>query len=59
MALVCFGLVGGSEDLEPIEWRIWAGKVEKAPCGGPYLGLEQRTGFVDIRVCNIKHFVVQ
>jgi hypothetical protein len=41
----------GAEQLQPIEWRVWAGKVEKEMKGGPYMGLEERMGFVDIRVC--------
>lgn len=40
----------GAEQLQPIEWRVWAGKVEKEMNGGPYMGLEERIGFVDIRV---------
>ncbi len=40
----------GAEDLKPINWRVWAGKVEKeSGGGGPYQGLEERMGFVDIR----------
>ena len=38
------------EELQPIEWRVWAGKVERERKGGPYIGLEERMGFVDIRV---------
>ena len=40
----------GAEELQPIEWRVWAGKVERERKEGPYLGLEERMGFVDIRV---------
>ena len=50
-ALICLGLVMGTEELQPIEWRVWAGKVERERKGGPYGGLEERMGFVDIRVC--------
>jgi len=48
--LICLGIVVGAEQLQPIEWRVWAGKVEKEMKGGPYMGLEERMGFVDIRV---------
>ena len=41
----------GTEELQPIEWRVWAGKVERERKGGPYAGLEERMGFVNIRVC--------
>ena len=40
----------GAEELKPISWRVWAGKVEReSGGGGPYQGLEERMGFVDIR----------
>ena len=52
VALICVGLVMGAEELQPIEWRVWAGKAEKEGRGGPYMGLEERMGFVDIRVCH-------
>ena len=49
--MICVGLVVGAEDLKPITWRVWAGKVEKeSGGGGPFQGLEDRLGFVDIRV---------
>lgn len=62
--LVCLGLVLGSADLRPIQWRVWAGKieregekgfmngsgeVEKDYVGNPFRLLESRPGFVDIR----------
>lgn len=47
--LICIGLVSGVEELQPIEWRVWAGKVERDRKGGPYTGLEERMGFVNIR----------
>lgn len=41
----------GAADLKPISWRVWAGKVEReSGGGGPFQGLEDRMGFVDIRV---------
>ncbi|KAH8592473.1 magnesium transporter [Bisporella sp. PMI_857] len=61
---VCVGLVLGTPDLRPIEWRVWAGKieregergfltgdgeVEKDYIGNPFKVLEIRPGFVDIR----------
>ena len=39
----------GAEDLKPISWRVWAGKAERERGGGPYQGLEERIGFMDIR----------
>ena len=56
VALICIGLVTGMEELQPIAWRVWAGKVETEGNGmgmrrgGPWAGLEERMGFVDIRV---------
>ncbi|KAI2791207.1 hypothetical protein POX_c04063 [Penicillium oxalicum] len=50
VVIVSIGLVLGAEKLKPISWRDWAGEIEKE--GGvrnPYLGLEQRHGFWDIR----------
>ena len=49
--MICVGLVSGAEELKPITWRVWAGKVEReSRGGGPYQGLEERVGFVDIWV---------
>lgn len=49
--MICVGLVVGAEDLKPITWRVWAGNVERESGGaGPFQGLEDRLGFVDIRV---------
>ena len=48
---ICVGIVSGADQLQPISWRIWAGEQEKRSGeGGPYQGLEDRMGFVDIRV---------
>ncbi|RKF63191.1 putative transmembrane protein 32 protein [Erysiphe neolycopersici] len=62
--LTCLGLVLSTPDLEPIQWRVWAGKIEregegrvfnsdgfiKRGCSGnPIKALESRPGFVDIR----------
>jgi hypothetical protein len=61
--LLCVGLVLGSAELKPIEWRVWAGELERnktaktqsingdalGPRGNPYAALEQRQGFLDIR----------
>ena len=50
--LVCFGLVGGADRLRPIKWSVWAGNIEREGGGAnPYRGLEERAGFLDIRVC--------
>ncbi|KAL8671221.1 MAG: hypothetical protein Q9168_004275 [Polycauliona sp. 1 TL-2023] len=51
VVLICVGLVMGAEQLKPINWRVWAGQVEKeSGGGGPFQGLEHRVGFMDIRV---------
>jgi hypothetical protein len=61
---VCLGLVLGSPQYRPIQWRVWAGKIEregekgftnddgkldKDYIGNPFKVLESRPGFVDIR----------
>lgn len=52
--LICLGFVTGAEALQPIRWRIWAEKVkkegEREGGVGAIEGLEDRAGFVDIRV---------
>lgn len=63
-AVICFGLVLGTPPLRPIQWRVWAGKVEREGeegfmdaegevsrdyVGNPFKMLETRPGFVDIR----------
>jgi len=62
--IISFGLVLGTSTLRPIQWRVWAGQIErqgeagfknssgevdKAYIGNPYRLLESRPGFVDIR----------
>lgn len=50
--LLCLGLVAGVDRLQPISWNVWAGNIEKEGGGAnPYRGLEERAGFLDIRVC--------
>ncbi|KAI9819997.1 MAG: hypothetical protein M1827_006568 [Pycnora praestabilis] len=61
VVLICFGLVVGSAELRPISWRVWAGQIEREAISGengregegvnPFRGLEERVGFLDIRVC--------
>ncbi|MCJ1291511.1 hypothetical protein MMC34_003056 [Xylographa carneopallida] len=51
--LICVGLVLGAEELRPISWRVWAGRVQKGK-GQPGEGYEwleggKRKGFLDIR----------
>ncbi|KAM3071188.1 hypothetical protein ACMFMG_008783 [Clarireedia jacksonii] len=61
---VCLGLVLGTPELRPIQWRVWAGQIEregekgftnadgevdKDYMGNPFRVLESRPGFVDIR----------
>lgn len=58
------GLVANTPKLRPIQWRVWAGKVEREGeqgflqssgevdkdfVGNPFRVLETRPGFVDIR----------
>ena len=49
-----------SPELKPIEWNVWAGRLEKSKearvmkevgvgGGNPYAVLEERPGFLDIR----------
>ncbi|OCK85910.1 hypothetical protein K432DRAFT_342160 [Lepidopterella palustris CBS 459.81] len=57
--LICIGVVLASPDLKPIQWSKWAGKLEREGRkevregeiqeGNPYLQLEVRKGFLDIR----------
>jgi len=48
--LVSLGLVAGAERLKPISWSKWAGNIEREGGGAnPFLGLEERAGFLDIR----------
>jgi membrane magnesium transporter 1 len=62
--MICLGLVLGTAQLRPIQWRVWAGKIEregekgfmsgdgrldKDYVGNPFKLLESRPGFVDIR----------
>jgi membrane magnesium transporter 1 len=45
--------VAGADPLKPINWNVWAGKIERE--GGarnPFRGLEERAAFLDIRVGN-------
>jgi hypothetical protein len=61
---VCVGLVMGTPELRPIQWRVWAGKIEREGekgfmngdgqvdsdyVGNPFRMLESRPGFIDIR----------
>ncbi|KAI1436578.1 magnesium transporter [Xylaria sp. CBS 124048] len=62
--IICLGLVSGTSQLRPVNWRVWAGKIEqegeagfknssgeieKDYMGNPFRLLESRPGFVDIR----------
>ncbi|KAI6359932.1 hypothetical protein MCOR25_006874 [Pyricularia grisea] len=57
LLIICLGLVLGTPHLRPIQWREWAGKIEregdkegdKDYVGNPYRFLESRPGFVNIR----------
>lgn len=51
LVLLSIGLVLGAEQLKPISWSVWAGQIEKEGGGrNPYRKLEERPGFMDIRV---------
>ncbi|KAM0517917.1 hypothetical protein D7B24_006355 [Verticillium nonalfalfae] len=62
--LVCLGIITGASNFRPIQWRVWAGKIEREGevgflngsgvsdndyVGNPFRILESRPGFVDIR----------
>lgn len=62
--IICLGIVAGSDDLLPIRWDIWAGKIEREGeagflstgsnvdggfRGSPFAVFESRLGFLDIR----------
>ncbi|GLI73808.1 hypothetical protein PoHVEF18_002037 [Penicillium ochrochloron] len=50
VVIVSVGLVLGAEKLKPISWRDWAGEIERnGGARNPYLSLEERHGFWDIR----------
>ena len=49
-----------SQELKPIQWNVWAGRLERSKearaikefgvgGGNPYAALEDRPGFLDIR----------
>jgi hypothetical protein len=62
--ILLVGLVLGTRPLRPLEWRVWAGKIEREGAegfmdnsgavdkdymGNPFSMLESRPNFVDIR----------
>ncbi|KAI2732653.1 hypothetical protein CBS147332_1792 [Penicillium roqueforti] len=48
--IVSIGLVFSAQKLKPISWREWAGEIERnGGARNPYLSLEERYGFWDIR----------
>jgi hypothetical protein len=58
--LLCVGVVLGSQDLKPIQWSVWAGRLERSKeareikevgvgGGNPFANVEERPGFLDIR----------
>jgi len=60
VSLLCIGIVLGSQDFKPIQWREWAGTTEREKQkdinnldqgigGNPYKALDERAGFLDIR----------
>ncbi|KAK3672704.1 hypothetical protein LTR78_007516 [Recurvomyces mirabilis] len=61
--LLCAGVVLSSPELKPIQWNVWAGRLERSKeareikevgvgGGNPYAGLEERAGFLDIRAAS-------
>ncbi|KAJ5127218.1 Magnesium transporter [Penicillium atrosanguineum] len=50
VVIVSVGLVLSADKLKPISWRDWAGQIEQnGGARNPYLSLEERYGFWDIR----------
>ncbi|KAK3362852.1 magnesium transporter [Lasiosphaeria hispida] len=64
LLVVIFGLVLGTRPMRPIQWHVWAGKLEREGeegfldsegevnrdyVGNPFRSLETRPGFIDIR----------
>ncbi|KAI1005829.1 hypothetical protein K3495_g2389 [Podosphaera aphanis] len=64
IAIICLGLVLGTPELRPIQWREWAGRIEREDgnrllsgdgltdkdyIANPFKVLESRPGFLDIR----------
>ncbi|USW47707.1 Putative membrane magnesium transporter [Septoria linicola] len=58
--LLCVGVVIGSPDLKPIQWNVWAGRLERSKearevtavgvgGGNPFAVLEERPSFLDVR----------
>ena len=58
--LLCVGTVLSSPGLKPIQWNVWAGRLERnngaremkevgVGGGNPYAALEETPGFLDIR----------
>ena len=62
--VLCMGLILGTSLLRPIQWRVWAGRIEREGeegfadaagevskdfIGNPFRVLETRPAFVDIR----------
>ena len=60
VALLCAAVVLSAPSLQPIRWHVWAGQIErrgvervmegKASLAMAYRALEERPGFLDIRV---------
>ncbi|RPA90351.1 hypothetical protein L873DRAFT_1821293 [Choiromyces venosus 120613-1] len=49
--LLCLGIVlGNKEELKPISWSVWSGMLEREKGCGQFGYLEERVGFLDIRV---------
>ncbi|KAK5110381.1 hypothetical protein LTR62_006089 [Meristemomyces frigidus] len=58
--VLCAGVVLSSAELKPIQWNVWAGRLERSAeareitevgvgGGNPYAGLDERAGFLDVR----------
>ncbi|RPB27863.1 hypothetical protein L211DRAFT_845863 [Terfezia boudieri ATCC MYA-4762] len=49
VSLLSIGIVLSGWEFRPIQWRKWAGQLEREKGQGPYEFLESRLGFIDIR----------
>lgn len=57
-SLLCVAIVLSNNQLRPIAHRVWAGKLERETGSGPWAQLDERIGFLDIRVGNVSSFLL-
>ena len=49
--VLCLGIVlSNARELRAVSWAVWSGEMEREKGAGPYGFLEERVGFLDIRV---------